>query len=139
MGGLFSGIAIVLLVQWYVNQKSNTDKSTISKEESNRKLANSRPSGWLIITKGPEQGRSILLDQPVMRIGRDPTNEIRIEHPQVSRFHARFTWENAKVFLEDQGSTNGSYVNHIRVKQRQMLNNGDLIDLGKSVMLTFYQ
>lgn len=44
-------------------------------------------------------------------IGRDPSNDIPLNHPQVSRFHARLTRRGAEVVLTDLGSTNGTFVN----------------------------
>lgn len=109
------------------------------KEEPAQTLLNQRSTSWLIMTQGPNRGSSILLDQPVMRIGRDPANEIVIDHPQVSRFHARLTWENARLYLEDMGSSNGTYINQTRILGRKMLKNGDGIGLGIVVLLTLYQ
>ncbi|GIW08609.1 MAG: ABC transporter ATP-binding protein [Dehalococcoidia bacterium] len=47
----------------------------------------------------------------VITIGRDPSNDIPLNHPQVSRFHARLTRRGAEVLLSDLGSTNGTFVN----------------------------
>ncbi|MCS6800392.1 MAG: FHA domain-containing protein [Chloroflexota bacterium] len=47
----------------------------------------------------------------VITIGRDPSNDIPLNHPQVSRFHARLTRRGAEVLLTDLGSTNGTFVN----------------------------
>jgi pSer/pThr/pTyr-binding forkhead associated (FHA) protein len=139
IGGLFLGIAIVLLVQWYSKQQLQAAPSFPVRNGSDQTLLERRGTGWLIITQGPNRGSSILLDQPIMRIGRDPANEIVVDHPQVSRYHARFIWENGRVYVEDTGSSNGTYLNRVRIEGRKMIKNGDAIGLGMEVLLTFYQ
>jgi ABC-type multidrug transport system ATPase subunit/pSer/pThr/pTyr-binding forkhead associated (FHA) protein/ABC-type multidrug transport system permease subunit len=46
----------------------------------------------------------------VITIGRDSSNDIPLNHPQVSRFHARLTRRGTEVLLTDLGSTNGTFV-----------------------------
>lgn len=65
-------------------------------------------------------------------IGRHPTNDIQIDEISVSGHHALIVleehefFENQKsAFLRDLGSTNGSFVNEIKVLDRQQLRNKD--------------
>ena len=44
-------------------------------------------------------------------LGRDPSNDIVVPDPRVSRRHARFTWTGDCCVLEDHGSKNGTFVN----------------------------
>lgn len=57
----------------------------------------------------------------------------------VSRVHADIRQENGAYFLEDTGSANGTYVNHIPLPKgnRHRLSNGDRIALGKEDKVTF--
>lgn len=57
----------------------------------------------------------------------------------VSRIHADIRQENGSYFLEDTGSANGTYVNHIPLPKgnRHHLNHGDRIALGKEDKVTF--
>jgi hypothetical protein len=50
-----------------------------------------------------------------------------------SRQHAVITWENGSLFVEDLKSTNGTFVNKNRVRppQRQLLQAGDIIQIGE--------
>ncbi len=50
------------------------------------------------------------LEKPAITIGRGAENDLRIEHPTVSRLHARLTLEGQSILLEDLGSTNGMQV-----------------------------
>ena len=138
VGGIFLGVAVVLLVQWFSTQKSTPlPLKPVSKESA--LLQEERYSScWLVMTQGPKRGVTILIDRPEMRIGREIDNEIVIDHPQVSRHHAQITQDGNDFFLEDTGSSNGTYVNRNRISERFHLNNGDCIGLGGVVLLTFY-
>ena len=53
-------------------------------------------------------------------IGRDASNDVAINHPTVSNRHAEIVKQNGKVFIADLGSTNGTYVNGIKIKRHQL-------------------
>jgi serine phosphatase RsbU (regulator of sigma subunit) len=63
-------------------------------------------------------------------LGRAEGAEIRLDHASVSRQHCAFWMENGQSWIEDCGSTNGTYVNGIKV-QREKLNPGDTIVVGR--------
>ena len=67
-------------------------------------------------------------------IGRSPPCRIQLRRAIVSRSHARVTFRNEEYHLEDLGSTNGTYVNGIKV-ERCILRNNDQIDIGGVKML----
>ena len=71
-----------------------------------------------------------LLSKEITTIGRKPNNDIHIENLSVSGKHARFITVGEDSFLEDLGSTNGTYVNGKLVKKHALLH-GDNITLGK--------
>jgi ABC-type multidrug transport system ATPase subunit len=52
-------------------------------------------------------------DRHVTTIGRHPQNDIALDHPTVSRVHARIAWSDADGahLVEDLGSSNGTFVN----------------------------
>ena len=83
----------------------------------------------LVMTQGPEPGQTFTLDRDTLTIGRDPTSEVVIVDAQVSRQHARLVRQGNVVLLEDLGSTNGTFVNGVRVTTSHALSNGDVIAL----------
>ena len=93
-------------------------------------------SGWqLLVQQGPRAGQSFDLSRPVVTIGREAGSDIVLDDPQVSRHHARLTLQGASYFVEDLGSTNGSFVNGRRVMAPTPLNPGDKLGLGDTVVL----
>lgn len=51
-----------------------------------------------------------------VKVGRDPAQcPITLTEPRVSGVHATLKFENAKVLVRDEGSNNGTYVNHVRI------------------------
>lgn len=70
------------------------------------------------------------LDKEQMTIGRKPDNDIQIDNLAVSGHHARVLTILTDSFLEDQNSTNGTYVNGTQVK-KHALRDGDVITIGK--------
>lgn len=64
-------------------------------------------------------------------IGRDPSNDVCINHPLISKHHAEVIREGDKLTLVDLGSTNGTFVNGIKVKSH-VLQPMDRIIMGPS-------
>jgi pSer/pThr/pTyr-binding forkhead associated (FHA) protein len=75
-------------------------------------------------------GQEHPLGNPVTRMGRAVENEIVILDKRSSREHAVIRREGRKVILEDQGSTNGTYLNGERLQQAVQLRDGDQIRVG---------
>jgi ABC-type multidrug transport system ATPase subunit len=71
----------------------------------------------------------IELNQPVIRLGRNPSNTIHLEHPTVSAVHAEIRKSNGNFELIDLESSNGTFVNGLRIK-RKVLQRRDRISLG---------
>ncbi len=70
------------------------------------------------------------LEQGHISIGRRSDNDIQIDNLAVSGHHARIVAIANDAFIEDLGSTNGTYVNGMAIKRRA-LQDGDVIMLGK--------
>ncbi len=78
------------------------------------------------------QGQLLELAEATVTIGRLPGCTVVIEDPKVSRQHAEIRLVDGEVYLRDMGSTNGTYVNDAIVKGEQKLNDGDLIQIGRT-------
>lgn len=91
----------------------------------------------LVVRRGPQPNQVYELNKDIITIGRDITNDITINDPEVSRHHLRLTRGAGGFTLEDLGSTNGTFINGARMTGAKPLNNGDLIGLGETVTLGY--
>lgn len=78
-----------------------------------------------------------LLGQSITHLGRAIENEIVIVSKRASREHAHIRREGRKTFLDDLGSTNGTFLNGERVLGSVQLRDGDQIAIGE-VKFTFH-
>jgi hypothetical protein len=105
-----------------------------------------KPHARLVIEKGRSSGKQFLLSDTEAQIGRwdadggiFPDVDLDTDDPEakVSRRHARITLSNGQYFLEDLGSTNGTFINRgkrLSPGQRQALCDGDEIIVGKTFL-----
>lgn len=84
----------------------------------------------LITTSSTGEEKEYQLTNETMTIGRKPGNDIAIDNLSISGKHAQVITILEDSFLEDLGSTNGTYVNGKLVK-KHALQHGDTITLGK--------
>jgi len=78
----------------------------------------------------PPSGTTIALG-PINSIGRNVNNTIYVEDDFVSTNHAMLTFRGRSWFVEDQGSTNGTYVNGHRIDRPVALSFGDELMVGR--------
>lgn len=78
----------------------------------------------------PSNGSTIALG-PINSIGRNVNNTIFVEDDFVSANHAMLTFRGRSWFVEDQGSTNGTYVNGHRIERAVALSFGDELTVGR--------
>jgi sigma-B regulation protein RsbU (phosphoserine phosphatase) len=85
---------------------------------------------YLVTLKGPDTGRQFLLEQDVMVLGRQTDSGICLESQAVSRHHARILRVDSNFFVEDMGSSNGTYINGSRIRERVPLTEKDTLQIG---------
>ena len=66
------------------------------------------------------------------QIGRAEACHVRLPDTYVSQFHAKVFARDGGWFVEDLGSTNGTYVNGIKVSEPRRLSQGDVIRIGET-------
>jgi adenylate cyclase len=75
-------------------------------------------------------GHAVVHKGATLRLGRDSSNELILDVPNVSRFHAILTASSSGVRVSDLSSTNGTFVNGNPVAAPVKLASGDVIDVG---------
>jgi diguanylate cyclase (GGDEF)-like protein len=122
------------------NDKDPQDRTAIlglDQETINRELQKAKEQpACLILIRGTPQGHRFFITADEMIIGRDPSADISITDPSISRKHARVTRSEHGVTLEDLGSSNGTSINGKKVEPGIVVNlaKEDLIKLGNSIV-----
>lgn len=88
----------------------------------------------LLVIQGVDLGTRFKLGAEPAGVGRGVRNEIRILDTEASRQHALISFKNGSYIITDQKSSNGTLVNGTQV-QSVKLNNGDQIQIGRSLLL----
>ena len=89
----------------------------------------------LVVVKSPSltTGQEHVLNSVPLHVGRGGRNEIELRGDAfASASHARFERRGDGVWLEDTGSTNGTFVNGVRIKTPRRLTPGDVIRIGET-------
>lgn len=93
------------------------------------------PMATTLLVHPPEGGkpRSVRLETATT-IGRGAECELRIEDTYASQQHARIFGKDGGWYVEDLGSTNGTYVNEQRLVAPALLQHGDRVRVGTTVL-----
>jgi serine/threonine protein kinase len=85
----------------------------------------------LVVIAGGMKGKVFELTQEVVTLGR---NDIDANDLVISRQHLRVIRQGEHFWLEDTGSTNGTFVNGVRMMGRTMLRTGLVIQVGQTLL-----
>jgi pSer/pThr/pTyr-binding forkhead associated (FHA) protein len=88
----------------------------------------------LVVTEGPLRGTTLPLTSSAILIGRAPSCTLVLDDDYSSSRHARLYPENGQWFVEDLGSTNGTFLGQKRVDRPMPVGPGDEVRLGKSTL-----
>ncbi|MBF2098752.1 MAG: FHA domain-containing protein [Gloeomargaritaceae cyanobacterium C42_A2020_066] len=108
-----------------------------------RTLNMARPAGdqTILLTDDPGSTTDFDLEpldlhgRPSVTIGRDAASDLAINHPTVSRRHARIDRQDGSFVITDLGSTNGTFVNGKAIKAPCILRAGDTIRIGSECLV----
>jgi pSer/pThr/pTyr-binding forkhead associated (FHA) protein len=96
-----------------------------------------RPRGaptHVVIIEGANEGEQVSLDEAPILIGRGSDAAIRLDDDYVSTRHARIASSGDQWFVEDLGSTNGTYIGSHRLTQPTTLQLGSKVRIGKTTL-----
>jgi len=89
----------------------------------------------LTVLQGPEKGRRFELpDNEPQMIGRS-SEALPLRDQTISRRHAELTPDDGRWYINDLKSTNGTFVNGLRVVGRQLLKHGDQVRTGSTLLV----
>ena len=92
-------------------------------------------TGRLVVVKSPalEEGTTYELDSAALTVGRGGQNDVPLEDDEfTSARHARFEPRRDGVWVQDRGSTNGTFVNGTQIDRPRRLAPGDVVRVGET-------
>lgn len=88
----------------------------------------------ILVTGGPLVGMSIPLSGRDVILGRSPASTLVLSDEFVSSRHARLRFENGQWWIDDLGSSNGTFVDDERIAEPRAVNVGDNIRIGQTTL-----
>jgi len=92
------------------------------------------PTTVVVRDESGKKVESVPLRDGAVQVGRAEACHVRIGDRYASQFHARLYPKNGSWYVEDLGSTNGTYLNQQRVSGSAEVQAGDHIRIGKTVL-----
>ena len=113
--------------------RSSADAPKRQKPAKEPKKRRGSPSHVLVVDGANHGERAELSEAPIL-IGRGPDAAIRLDDDYVSTRHARIAASGDQWFVEDLGSTNGTYIGSARITQPTTLQLGTQVRIGKTIL-----
>ena len=92
-----------------------------------------RSMAWLVVTRGPSEGKSIQLKEGNNTIGRSLDNDLQVDDSSVSRTHAMVSARDEQFTLVDLGSTGGTRIGEHRISGKH-IGHGSTIVVGQTTL-----
>ena len=135
----FGFLVVLYLFLLWVAWSATRDiagRGRIPPQETGRGVRGGRGAGRsrrleVVAAMGFEPG-TILEIQEEATLGRAPTADVRIEDPFASSAHARIFARGDSMYIEDLGSTNGTYLNERQLTRPEQLQPSDTIRIGET-------
>ncbi|MEP6994436.1 MAG: FHA domain-containing protein [Acidobacteriota bacterium] len=93
--------------------------------------------GALLLSRTRQERDFRVPDQPEVGVGYDRSNDVVVPFEGVSRRHARISFDGRDYWIEDVGSANGTFLNAVRLTQKERLKHLDIVTLGRRADLIF--
>jgi len=102
---------------------------------------NPRPKANLIVKQGSQIGILFPITADSVILGREETCNIIIQDAEASRKHSELTWDEVSgaYYVQDLGSTNGTFVNGIQATAPTPLEPGNSIGIGQTTLVLEFE
>jgi len=111
----------------------------MSKDLKRGELKSAKNLGWKLRLEHSGDGGSFVVGDIIsignkISIGRNQANQMVLPSQSVSNYHAQIYFEDGRYMLEDVNSTNGTFINGIKVDKKN-LKPGDEIRISQTVLI----
>jgi len=104
-----------------------------TRRQPKQKARKGSPTHVLVVDGANKGERADLAKAPIL-IGRGADAAIRLDDDYVSTRHARIAASGDQWFVEDLGSTNGTYIGSVRISQPTTISLGTQVRVGKTIL-----
>ena len=127
-----NSLASAGFVQYPANAALKND-TPVKKEFSSLIFSPPDNNAHLKIMSGPTRGKTIVLHNPSFLVERD-SPQLPVNDPHMSRHHALLKWNDGTWYVQDLGSTNGTYLNNKRLIPQRLtaIPRGAILQFGNS-------
>ena len=108
-------------------------RERLSRRGASRKHASHGPPILRLVAPPELRGRAYELGEETT-IGRAAGCQVTIDDSYASQLHARVFRRDGKLFVEDIGSTNGTYLNRSKVTGPMVIQRGDQLQIGNTIL-----
>jgi pSer/pThr/pTyr-binding forkhead associated (FHA) protein len=116
-------------------RKRRKEARTQKKADRQRTAHGAASAGPQLVIVEPPDGRGHVFDiDGEITLGRAGGCGIVVDDTFVSQLHARLFQREGRVMVEDLGSTNGTYLNRQRVAGQMVMQRGDRLQVGNTVL-----
>jgi hypothetical protein len=91
------------------------------------------PTELVAVEPADQVGRRYPLGDEIT-VGRAAGCQVTVDDTYVSQLHARVFTRDGQLFVEDLGSTNGTYLNRVKVAGPMVMQKGDRLQIGNTVL-----
>ncbi|MGI8576534.1 MAG: FHA domain-containing protein FhaB/FipA [Nocardioidaceae bacterium] len=116
-----------------VDQDRGTDRQTKPAKSTKPPRKRRGEPTALVISDGPNAGITVPLQGEPILLGRGADATIRLDDDYVSTRHARFVPNGQDWYVEDLGSTNGTYIGSQRITAPMIVSIGVPVRIGKTI------
>ena len=95
--------------------------------------ARGSPTELVAVEPADQVGRRYPLGDEIT-VGRAAGCQVTVDDTYVSQLHARVFTRDGQLFVEDLGSTNGTYLNRVKVAGPMVMQKGDRLQVGNTVL-----
>jgi len=101
---------------------------------SSRRRRNAPPTHLVVVEPRARKGQAYQLDGDELTVGRASGCQVALPDDYASSLHARVFRRDGGLFLEDLGSTNGTFLNDQKVSGPVAMQRGDRVKIGGTVL-----
>lgn len=117
------------------NKSAQTkDKKTKRQQPSTPRQSSPLREPVLVVTDGPLAGTRLPLNSSSVTVGRSPDCSLVLDDGYASSRHARFYRNGDRIVIEDLSSTNGTWINGVKITQPTALPPSTPVTIGKTIM-----